>query len=131
MKYNDFLLLEKELNIKLPENYKKFVLMEPFKDKRFNKINNVLFDDIETLIRVNKKIRENGYYKKKWNKNLFIIGGYENDNIFYLIKLNDKKQGVFSIMPDDQTDKKRVKVKILGKDYNEFVNNIIIVIECL
>ncbi|MBE6564593.1 MAG: hypothetical protein E7655_04920 [Ruminococcaceae bacterium] len=74
MTHEDFALIEKELDIVLPERYKKLALEAPLKDTAYS---NAFYDDPRKLIRTNLRLRKNGIYGSEplW-KNHLVVGFY-------------------------------------------------------
>ena len=72
MTHEDFVLIEKELDIVLPERYKKIALEAPLKDTAYS---DAFYDDPKKLIQTNLRLRKNGIYKSEpLRKNHLVVG---------------------------------------------------------
>lgn len=73
----DLARIERELNISLPESYRRVVTQFPIPAYVGNSEVG-LFDDADALIRLNRELRE-GDRGRGWPEHLFAVGSYESD----------------------------------------------------
>ena len=89
MKKSEIEIIEKELNIALPEYYKNELKKETlayYDDRDF------LFYDYKKLIRTNKRLREKGYRGERFIPNHFVIGSdYQGSYNFIDVTKNTSK----------------------------------------
>lgn len=86
--------IETELQIKLPESYKKAVLDNPIGDKtKFNLVWMHFYDDPNELIKINKRLKKQGLQKKEWLNNLFAIAYHDGEYVF--IKTDDEEEIIY------------------------------------
>lgn len=72
MTCEDFALIEKALDIVLPERYKKIALEAPLKDTAYS---DAFYDDPQKVIRTNLRLRKNGIYgSEPLRKNHLVVG---------------------------------------------------------
>ncbi len=80
MTHEDFALIEKELDIVLPERYKKIALEAPLKDTDYS---NAFYDDPRKVIRTNLRLRKNGIYgSEPLRKNHLVVNFYLGEYIY-------------------------------------------------
>ena len=121
MDLNDFIYIEEQLGVKLPEPYKKVVFDYPFEDKYYDFVKRNLFNDPNVIIELNQKCRTNGRDKKRWPYNLYIIGAIDEKNI-YFIDLDSEKEEIFFLSDEDKFNEKNIKKLLLSYDFEEFID---------
>ena len=124
MRKEDFDLIEQELEITLPESYKKAAM-----EARISKTRHPskFYDDPHKVISTNKRLREKGIYGKMLKKEHFVFGYQRHGGVYYFIntKSNDgfvyeaDRTKTWQYMPDDISNNKSPYGKI-----DEFVNNV-------
>lgn len=131
MKIKDFSIIENELHITLPYEYKEAVLTNPFNEKKYANVRHSLFTDVDTILLYNKKMQKNKYYNKNWPKQYFIIGA-PRENTYYIIDLKKKdKHNIYGVMEEDQKNESTTIKKIsVGSNFNIFIDNIKLVSDC-
>jgi len=89
----NFLLIEAQLDVKLPSFYKNTISDYPFQAKdELDFVEDNLVNDEKWLLDSNQDLRENGFFEYSWPDNFFAIGhdGFGN-YIFLNLKNNDEK----------------------------------------
>jgi len=103
---DDIIFIEQSLQISLPEEYRKILLSYPFANPDEICLKRIL-NNTDDIIRINLKIRAEGFKGHSIGKNIFILGSDEFENGFDItfIDLRESEVAVYS------TD-------IENKDYN-------------
>ena len=92
MKQEDFVLIEQELGITLPESYKKAALESKISKTRQP---SRFYDDPRKIISTNKRLRERGLYGEHLKKEHFVFGYRSDGGQYYFIDLNFKDGHVY------------------------------------
>ena len=123
MKVDDLISIEKELNIKLPESYKKIIVDNPLSDKnKFPHVYDSFIDDAKEIIKINLNLRENGLQNKVWPGNLYVIG-INGANNYYFIALNEKDNGnIYFFTEEQKFNPKNIKKYLGEKSYESFID---------
>lgn len=106
MTNEDFVLIEKELDIILPERYKKIALEAPLKDTAYS---DAFYNDPQKVIKTNLRLRKYGIYgSKPLRKNHLVVGfdGYymyidisSDEDVYYMANRTKK----WCYTPDDNS----------------------------
>lgn len=92
MKQEDFVLIEQELGIILPESYKKAALEAKISKTRHP---SRFYDNPRKIVSTNKRLREKGLYGQPLRKNHFIIGYEQDGGVYYFIDTNAENDNVY------------------------------------
>ncbi len=124
MRKDEIIMIEKELNIRLTESYKRVVENNPLCDKnRYPYVSDSLLDDAEEIIKLNLNLRENGLQNKPWSEKLFVIGT-KGTSCYYFIVLNEKEDGnIYSISVEDKYNPKNIKKELFKKTFESFIDH--------
>lgn len=114
----NFSKVEKELNIILPDSYKKIMSSYPFKGEMYVFSKDDLLDKEELLIEVNLYCRENGIQGKSLPKDSFVISKNQNDSFMFIL-LNDEK--IYYVSRDVKFNPKNLKRYLIYNSFDEFV----------
>jgi len=79
MKQEDIELIEQELDISLPESYKREALKGIMVNSSTPKM---FYDAPKDIIRTNRRLRQKGLFGEKWRCNLFVMGYYRGMYFF-------------------------------------------------
>ena len=126
MNKNEIMMIEKELNISLPELYKKTIENNPLSDKnRYSFVYDSLYDDANEIIKMNINLRDNGLQNKKWPINLFAIGT-NGVNCYYFIVLDEKDDGnIYFISDEEKYNPQKVNKHLFKKSYDNFIEHMV------
>ncbi len=117
----DIVLLEQNLGVKLPADYKQLLLNYPRELEKLGAKELHLIDDIDWLVEQNLFARESPseffWWKKEWNKNYFVIGEDGNGNCFY-INLSEKENPSVYFLNHEAPDEDDVKI---APDFNAWI----------
>ena len=92
MKQEDFVLIEQELGIILPECYKKAATEAKISRTRHP---SRFYDDPRKVVSTNKRLRQKGLYGQPLRENHFVIGYDSDGGDYYFIDLNFKDGHVY------------------------------------
>lgn len=87
MTEQDFLMIEKELDITLPERYKKEAREAVLRNTRYS---NALWDDPKKIIKTNLRLRKNGIYGSEPLRNYHLVIGFIFDHYAYINVSSDE-----------------------------------------
>ena len=96
MKQDDFDFIERELNIKLPESYKKIAL-----EAKLAKLDRAecFYDDPQKLVEMNKRLRKRGLHGKSWKDNHFAFSYEKDGGAYHFIDLDVEDGEVYLARP--------------------------------
>lgn len=93
MTEQDLLRIERELEIQLPDDYRKAVLNYPIRADR-GTMDSWLYDNAEALVKLNREYRNGFSGLPPWPAHYFIVG--ETDCMPYFVNLTKSPSPVFS-----------------------------------
>jgi hypothetical protein len=119
--------IENELNIELPEEYKKIQKNYPF-DNFSEKTQKMFSGDCKEILEVNTQLRKNGYKENLWPSNFFAIGYAEvsdKNNAIYFINLQKKdSQKIFVAEEDKKFNPKAIGSLKRHDTFAKFIRNL-------
>lgn len=120
MNESDFIKIERELNIILPEAYKKLLLNYPFLEEKYKFQQGSLISNVDVIIKINAEYRNNGFNKKEWKNNFFIFGTVAD--LVYFINLGNNDNAIYSISPENKYNPKYIKNHKTHDSFEQFVD---------
>src|SRR5919106_6101420 len=115
MTQDDLSKIERELNIRLPEEYRRVMVDYPFASSSFAQ-DCELPDDPDRVIESNRQLRREGFFGQPWPQSRFSFGGDGSGNEYYL----DLKQ---SPSPVFLADHEGSDVEVEAPDFGSWVGD--------
>jgi hypothetical protein len=112
--------IEEELQIALPDSYKKLMRVYPFAGLKYFNVKENLLNEPEQLIAVNRYYRENGFQGKRLPPEAFVIGKSCDNNIFF-IDLAGDQEIVYYLDAEKQYNPYNLEKYILSNNFKEFI----------
>jgi hypothetical protein len=94
MHLDDLIIIENELNIELPDNYKAAAIEAKISKTRFSTVFN---DSPKKVVSMNKRLRGKGLHGRDWQEHHFVLG-YDKDirgGEYYFIDINKPNGSVY------------------------------------
>ena len=89
--------------------------------EKFHAVEHSILDNPNEIIQLNKKIRSEGFKKKKWPLNFYIFGRVGESN-YYFIDLNQRQNDFIYFAQEDQTfNPKNIKNLLVYKNFEHFI----------
>jgi hypothetical protein len=120
MNLADLSKIEKVLSITLPDYYKQTMLNYPLEGLKY--VQKKLLNDPDTIIEINQKFRNDGFRKKPWVNNFFLIG-FNSEKSFNFIDVHEQDESVYAIVEEDKFNPKNIaKLRLTSSFTGRFVN---------
>lgn len=74
-------LIEAELKIRLPEDYRKTMLEFPLQEDGTEPL---LYEDLEQVLRVNRKFKKSGFRGEALPPSVFVVGGNRAGDVYFI-----------------------------------------------
>jgi hypothetical protein len=116
---NDLVKIENILNVSLPVFYKQVMVNYPLEG--FKYVRKYLINDPEEVIEINQKFRRDGFQKKLWPNNFFVIG-FNSEKSFNFIDVNEQEEAAFSINDEDKFNPKNISRLKVALNFKRFVD---------
>jgi hypothetical protein len=113
--------IEEELQIVLPDSYKKLMQIYPFDESKYFNVKENLFNEPEQLVTLNRHYRKNGYQGKCLPPKAFVIGKSGDDNIFFVDLANQNQEIVYYLDAEKQYNPYSLAKYILSYNFKEYV----------
>lgn len=124
MMNEDFLLIEEQLGVILPNYYKQLMVNYPFDDNYYNFIRDRLLNDPIKIINVNYLLRKEGFNGEKWSYNYYIFTAIDRGIAF--INLDDEKTETIYFLGDEKANLnlKKIKNYAYSKNFQEYIEQL-------
>jgi hypothetical protein len=120
MESTDLEMVEKTLNITLPNFYKCTMLNYPLVGLKY--VQEYLLNIPDSLIEINQKFRKDGFQKKPWPNNLYIIG-LNSENSFNFIDINGADESVYHAHNETKFNPKNILKHRSALNFQQFINS--------
>jgi hypothetical protein len=119
--WDNLKFVETELNIILPDSYKKLLQWYPFDEHKYYNVKENLFNEPELLVSINRHYRENGYQGKPLPPETYIIGKNGVDSLFFINLANANQETVYYLDEEKQYNPYNLEKYILSNNLKEFI----------